>query len=65
MENTRGEWQLFGHVHSGEHNDNGADIPRLRQLFRTQYDVGVDNNRFTPLSYGELETIILDSPNPS
>ena len=61
----RGEWQLFGHVHSGEHNDNGADIPRLRHLFRTQYDVGVDNNRFTPLSYGELETIILDSPSPS
>ena len=62
---NRGEWQLFGHVHSGEHNDNGADIPRLRLLFRTQYDVGVDNNRFTPLSYGELETIILDSPRPS
>lgn len=62
---NRGEWQLFGHVHSGEHNDKGADIPRLRHLFRTQYDVGVDNNRFTPLSYGELETIILDSPSPS
>ena len=62
---NRGEWQLFGHVHSGEHNDSGADIPRLRHLFRTQYDVGVDNNRFTPLSYGELETIILDSLRPS
>ena len=62
---NRGEWQLFGHIHSGEHNDSGADIPRLRHLFRTQYDVGVDNNRFTPLSYGELETIILDSPRPS
>ena len=62
---NRGEWQLFGHIHSGEHNDSGADIPRLRHLFRTQYDVGVDNNRFTPLSYGELETIILDSPSPS
>ena len=61
---NRGEWQLFGHVHSGEHNDSGADIPRLRHLFRTQYDVGVDNSRFTPLSYGELESIILDSPNP-
>ena len=61
---NRGEWQLFGHIHSGEHNDSGADIPRLRHLFRTQYDVGVDNNRFTPLSYGELESIILDSPNP-
>ena len=62
---NRGEWQLFGHVHSSEHNDSGADIPRLRHLFRTQYDVGVDNNRFTPLSYGELETIILDSLRPS
>ena len=61
---NRGEWQLFGHIHSGEHNDSGADIPRLRHLFRTQYDVGVDNNRFTPLTYGELESIILDSPNP-
>lgn len=48
----RGVWQLFGHVHSGPQAD-GLDISRLRVLLPTQYDVGVDNNNFTPISYRE------------
>ena len=54
-------WQLFGHVHSGPLvGDSGLDINRLRMLFPTQYDVGVDNNSFTPISFGEVEQIITE-----
>lgn len=54
----RGWWQLFGHVHSGPRVSDGLDLPRLSMLFPTQYDVGVDNNNFTPVSYTELQKII-------
>lgn len=51
----RGAWQLFGHVHT-------RDIPEFetfkKNLFDTQYDVGVDQNKFTPLSFSELKTAI-------
>lgn len=49
-------WQLFGHVHSGPNDPkNGLDFSRLQYLFPTQYDVGVDNNNYTPISYFELK----------
>lgn len=54
----RGVWQLFGHVHSCP-DSTGEDTPRLNMLFPTQYDVGVDNNDFTPVSYEEVRSIIL------
>lgn len=44
-------WQLFGHVHSGPLNDGGLDHPRLRYAFPFQFDVGVDNNGFAPVSW--------------
>ena len=44
---------LFGHVYSGPPSD-GLDLPRLANLFPSQYDVGVDNNNFTPLNLYEL-----------
>lgn len=50
----RGEnatWQLFGHVHSGPGSKNGLDINRLVNLFPSQYDVGVDNNEYKPISF--------------
>ena len=47
-------YQLFGHVHSGR-NGKGKDIERLKYLFPTQYDVGVDNNDYTPISWYEAE----------
>lgn len=50
----RGVWQLFGHVHSGP-NAEGLDISRLEALFPTQYDVGVDNNDYAPISYKEVK----------
>ena len=47
-------WNLFGHVHSGP-KATGFDIPRLTMLYPTQYDVGVDNNNYTPISYYQVK----------
>ncbi|MDE5734992.1 MAG: metallophosphoesterase [Duncaniella sp.] len=46
-------WQLFGHVHTRPEN-TGIDAERLHCLYPTQLDVGVDNNGFTPLSFGQV-----------
>lgn len=54
----RAPWQLFGHVHSSKYTSKGLDHQRLDYLFTTQYDVGVDNNVFTPVSFGEVKQII-------
>lgn len=51
-------WQLFGHVHSGPNTMTGLDCQRLVHLFPTQYDVGVDNNSFTPISFEKVKEII-------
>ena len=50
-------WQLFGHVHTRK-NNTGIDANRLQHLYPTQYDVGVDNNNFTPVSYDQVQKII-------
>lgn len=50
-------WQLFGHVHTRKSN-TGIDAGRLQYLYPTQYDVGVDNNNFTPVSFGQVKRII-------
>lgn len=49
-------WQLYGHVHSGP-NCNGKDDCRLKITFPYQYDVGVDNNNYTPVSYNQIKEI--------
>lgn len=36
----------------------GLDISRLESLFPTQYDVGVDNNDYAPISYREVKSKI-------
>jgi len=51
-------WQLFGHVHSGEQQTTGKDLERLHVCFPGQYDVGVDNNNYTPISFDEVKKII-------
>ena len=51
-------WQLFGHVHSNSRSKEGLDHKRLVNCFPTQYDVGVDNNNFTPKSFDELHSYI-------
>lgn len=50
-------WQLFGHVHTRK-NNTGIDAERLQYLYPTQYDVGVDNNDFKPVSFEEVKVII-------
>ena len=50
-------WQLFGHVHTRV-NSTGIDTDRLQYLYPTQYDVGVDNNNFTPVSFSQVQQII-------
>lgn len=50
-------WQLFGHVHSGPHS-GGLDCDRLGILFPYQYDVGVDNNNYTPISWQQVKDVI-------
>lgn len=42
-----GSWQLYGHTH--------AQLPDVGLL---QYDVGVDNNNFTPISFEEIKEIM-------
>ena len=54
----RDVWQLFGHVHSGPLSHTGLDHPRLNMLFPLQYDVGVDNNDFRPVSFTEVKAKI-------
>lgn len=51
-------WQLFGHVHSSPYTYEGLDHQRLSNLFTTQYDVGVDNNDFRPVSFNDVSKII-------
>jgi len=55
-------FQPFGHCHiSNVNNRNtGKDFNRcIDMLFSTQYDVGVDFNNFTPISWYELNEKIL------
>ena len=50
-------WQLFGHVHTRA-NNTGIDKDRLRYLLPTQYDVGVDNNGYAPVSFAKVKSVI-------
>lgn len=51
-------WQLYGHVHTSPYS-RGIDSERIDSMaMPCQYDVGVDNNDFTPLSYAEVKEIM-------
>lgn len=54
----RDVWQLFGHVHSSPASHTGLDHPRLNRLFPLQYDVGVDNNDYRPISFAGVKAKI-------
>ena len=56
--------QLFGHVHSGPLTSS-KDASRLNILRPTQYDVGVDNNNFTPISWIDVKNKIKQQINKS
>lgn len=47
--------QLYGHIHSGPLASNAVDVPgKDLVLTKKQYDVGVDNNDFTPIELREI-----------
>lgn len=48
----RDTYQLYGHVHTRE-NNTGSDKDLLQYLIKS-YDVGVDNNNYTPISYRDV-----------
>ena len=56
-----GQWNgavhCFGHSHTSPYNQNQADYDYIQHSALPSYDVGVDNNNFTPISYDELKTI--------
>lgn len=45
-------------MHSGRRSNTGLDHARLKYLFPRQYDVGVDNNDFRPVSFAEVKAKI-------
>lgn len=47
-------YNLYGHVHSGPYY-TGSDKGRLQYCYPTQYDVGVDNNNYTPVSWEKID----------
>jgi len=49
-----GVWQLFGHLHLSP-DSIGLDNERTKICFPCQYDVGVDLNNFTPISYNQVK----------
>lgn len=51
----RGVWQLFGHVHT---RSIEAFNVFKNNLIDLQYDVGVDNNDFRPVSFHQVKEII-------
>ena len=51
-------WALHGHIHLGPNSLDGKDIPRMKYLLPTQYDVGVDMNNFAPISWEEIKNRI-------
>ena len=53
-------WNLHGHVHSSPNptERRGKDEERLSYRFPYQYDVGVDNNNYTPVSWEQVKDII-------
>lgn len=46
-QSSTGAWNLCGHIHSSPTN--------IFELDPLQYDVGVDNNNFTPVSYFQIK----------
>ena len=67
----RGAWQLFGHWHNKKvreaiENVEVATYVKEEHLYMdktrwNQYDVGVDGNNFTPISYLEVKKRILEN----
>lgn len=52
---THGSLNLFGHIHSGPLSGCSVDIPGGDLILKKgQYDVGADNNDYTPIDLQEI-----------
>jgi calcineurin-like phosphoesterase family protein len=51
----RGSYHLHGHVHSGPATNSSEKVP----YHPLRWDIGVDNNNFTPVSFNELKQMFL------
>jgi calcineurin-like phosphoesterase family protein len=52
------DFQIFGHIHTlSDGTCYGIDGDVVDKLRATQYDVGVDQNNYTPVSYWQLVDI--------
>lgn len=52
------DYQIFGHIHTlSDGTCYGIDGDVTKKLRKTQYDVGVDQNGYKPISYWELVDI--------
>lgn len=52
------DYQIFGHIHTlSDGTCYGIDGDVNEKLRKTQYDVGVDQNGYTPVSYWQLVDI--------
>lgn len=47
-------YALHGHVHLLREHNIGKDFERMSHAFPYQYDVGVDFNNYTPISWNEV-----------
>lgn len=47
-------YQLFGHIHLSTEKNSGYDYMRCSSLQPNQYDVGVDLNRYRPISWEQV-----------
>ena len=55
------DYQAFGHIHTlFDGTCNGIDYDVVNKLKKTQYDVGADQNGYTPVSYSKLMYIFLN-----
>ena len=56
-----GQWKgalhCFGHSHTSPNSKSQSDHDYISNRALPSYDVGVDNNNFTPISYEELKVI--------
>ena len=58
------DYQVFGHIHTlSDGTCNGIDSDVIIKLKTTQYDVGVDQNGYTPVSYNQLMDIFRNKEN--
>lgn len=55
---NKGHFNIHGHIHSTpDLSGTGFDIQIAKNAPWNQYDVGIDRNDYTPISYEQLKTI--------